>query len=175
MKNTRTKILAGVVLLAAVLLITGIVWAKATHTPIAGTNTVTAIGTPVRFWVDDEGIAHYRGQPGVMTFPTGDGDVEGTGSFVVNSNLDLATGNGDESGTATLDLTWGSLSGTVEGRFTGTYTAGVSSGTGVYHGISGDFLGMKIMWSYQIDFNTGPPGTPWPATYDAIVLDPHGE
>ena len=36
MKKTRTKILAGVVLLAAMLLITGIVWAKATKTPVAG-------------------------------------------------------------------------------------------------------------------------------------------
>ncbi len=173
MKKTRTKILAGVVLLAAVLLITGIVWAKATKTPISGTQTVTSTGSPVPDWVDDEGIIHYRGLPGVMTFPTG--DVTGTGSYVVNVNLDLVTGNGDESGTATLDLTWGELSGTVEGRFSGTYTAGTSNGTGVYHGISGDFLGMKMMWSYILDGTTGPPGTVWDVTYTAIVLDPHGE
>jgi hypothetical protein len=172
MKNTRTKILAGVVLLAAVLLITGIVWAKATHTPISGTQTVQSTGTPVRFWVDDEGIVHYRGLYGVMTFS---GDVVGTGSFVVNANLDPATGNGDESGTAAADLTWGELSGTIEGRFTGTYTAGISYGTGVYHGTSGDFVGMKMMWSYILDGTTGPVGTVWDATYTAIILDPHGE
>ena len=168
---TRTKILAGVVLLAVVLLITGIVWAKATKTPISGTQTVQVSGPPVRDWVDDEGIAHYRGLPGVMTFPTG--DVSGTGSYVVNVNLDLVTFNGDESGTATLNLTWGDLSGTVEGHFTGIYTAGISNGTGVYHGISGDFLGMKMMWSYQ--FAAGDLGVPWPTTYTAIVVDPHGE
>ena len=170
MKKTRTKILAGVVLLTAVLLITGIVWAKATHTPISGTQTVQSTGSPVPDWVDDEGIMHYRGLPGVMTFPSG--DVTGTGSFVVNVNLDPATGNGDESGTATADLTWGELSGTIEGRFTGTYTAGISHGTGVYHGISGDFLGMKMMLSYCMDTTTA---QPWTVTYQAIVLDPHGE
>ncbi len=172
MKTTRTKILAGVVLLAAVLLITGIVWAKATKTEIEGTQTVQSTGTPVRFWVDDEGIVHYRGLYGVMTFS---GDVVGTGSFVVNANLDPVTGNGDESGTATADLTWGELSGTIEGRFSGTYTAGISYGTGVYHGTSGDFLGMKMMWSYILDGTTGPVGTVWDATYTAIVVDPHGE
>ena len=173
MKETRTKILAGVVLLAAVLLITGIAWAKATKTPISGTQTVQSTGAPERLWVDDEGILHYRGLPGVMTFPSG--DVIGTGSYVVNVNLDPATGNGDESGTATADLTWGELSGTIEGRFTGTYTAGISYGTGVYHGIGGDFVGMKMMWSYILDGTTGPTGTVWDATYTAIVVDPHGE
>ena len=172
MKKARTKILAGVVLLVAVLLITGIAWAKATKTPISGTQTVQSTGTPVRFWVDDEGIVHYRGLPGVMTFS---GDVVGTGSFVVNANLDTVTGNGDESGTATADLAWGELSGTIEGRFSGTYTAGISYGTGVYHGTGGDFLGMKMMWSYILDGTTGPVGTVWDATYTAIVVDPHGE
>jgi hypothetical protein len=173
MKKTRTKILAGVVLLAAVLLITGIVWAEATHTPIAGTETITVTGPPVRLWEDDEGIAHYRGLPGVIDFPSG--DLDGTGSFVVNVNLDPVTGNGDESGAATINVTWGELSGTFEGRLTATFTAGISSGTVVYHGISGDFQGMKMMMSYSLDTTTGPPGTPWLATYEAIVLDPHGE
>ncbi len=163
--------LTGMLLLTIVMLITGIAWAKATKTPISGTQTVQSTGTPARLWVDDEGILHYRGLPGVMTFPSG--DVTGTGSYVVNVNLDLATGNGDESGAATLNLTWGELSGTIEGRFTGIYTAGISNGTGVYHGISGDFVGMKMMWSYQ--FTAGDVGVPWPTTYTAIVVDPHGE
>ena len=172
MKKTRTKILAGVVLLAAVLLITGIVWAKATQTPISGTETITVTGDPVRFW-EDEGITHYRGLPGVIDFTSG--DLDGEGSFVVNVNLDPVTGNGDESGAATIDVTWGTLSGTFEGRLTAIFTAGISNGTVVYHGISGDFQGMKMMMSYSLDTTTGPPGTVWDVTYTAIVLDPHGE
>jgi hypothetical protein len=172
MKRTRTKILVGVVMLAAVLLITGIVWAKATKTPISGILTVQISGPPARHWVDDEGIEHYRGLPGLYTFTSG--PLTGTGSAVVNTNIDLLTGNGDESGAATFDVTWGELSGTFEGRLNATYTAWLSTGTAVYHG-SGDFEGMKIMMSYNLDPTGSPPGTPWPADYEAIVLDPHGE
>ena len=65
--------------------------------------------------------------------------------------------------------------GRAKRHLSGTYTAGISTGTAVYHGVSGDFEGMKLMMSYTTDFTTGPPGTPWPVTYQAIVLDPHGE
>ncbi len=171
MKKTRTNILAGVVLLTIVLLITGIAWGKATKTPISGTLTVQMAGPPMRYWVDEQGIAHYRGLPSVYDFISG--DLDGTGSSVVNVDVDLATGNGHESGAATYNVTWGELSGDFEGRLTGTYTAGICTGTAVYHGISGDFVGMKMMMSYS--YVLGIPGEPWPVTYQAIVLDPHGE
>jgi hypothetical protein len=170
MKKTRTNILAGVVLLAAVLLITGIVWGKATKTPIAGAMTVTVSGPPSRFWRDHQGVAHYRGLPAVLDFTSG--DLVGTGSTVVNVNFDPATGNGDESGAAMLvNVTWGGLIGTLEGRQNGTYTSGVCTGTAVYHGVSGDFEGMKMTMSYShLLSDVG-----FDATYTAIVLDPHGE
>ena len=101
------------------------------------------------------------------------GDLDGTGISVVNVNTDLATGNGDESGAAVVNVTWGELSGTLEGRLTGTYTGGISTGTAVYHGVSGDFEGMKMMMSYS--HILGEVGAAWPADYEAIVLDPHGE
>ena len=171
MKKTRTKILAGLVLLAAVVLITGIVWAEATQTPIAGTLTVAMSGPPARYWVDDEGIEHYRGLPAVYNFLSG--DLSGTGSSVVNVDFDPLTGNGHESGAATINVTWGELSGTFEGRLSGTYTYGISTGTAVYHGTSGDFEGMKMMMSYS--YSLGEPYEPWPVDYEAIILDPHGE
>jgi hypothetical protein len=93
---------------------------------------------------------------------------------VVNVNFDPATGNGDESGAAMLvNVTWGGLIGTLEGRQNGTYTGGVCTGTAVYHGVSGGFEGMKMMMSYS--HQLGKFGDPWPTTYTAIVLDPHGE
>ena len=153
--------------------IAGNVQSKATKIPIAGELTVTVAGPPVRYWVDDEGIEHYRGLPAVYDIISG--DLDGTGGSVVNVNIDPLTGNGDESGAATVDVTWGELSGTLEGRLSATYAYGISTGKAVYHGISGDFVGMKMMMSYLLDTTTGPPGTPWLVTYDAIVLDPHGE
>lgn len=173
MKNTRTITLVGAVLLTSVLFITGIVQAEATKSAITGTLTVQISGPPEKYWEDDEGWGHYRSVPSVYNFTSG--DLEGTGSSIVNVNFDLLTVDGDESGSAVINVTWGGLSGAPEGHLSGTYTAGISTGTAVYHGVSGDFEGMKILMNYIADFTTGPPGTPWPVTYQAIVLDPHGE
>jgi hypothetical protein len=171
MKKTRNRTLAGVVLLAAVLLATGIVWAKATKTPIAGTQSLAVSGAPVRYWVDDEGIAHYRGLPSVFVFTSG--DLDGIGESVVNVDVDLLTYDGHVSGPGTVDARWGELEGTFEGRLTGTYAAGICDGMAVYHGTSGDFVGMKMMMSFS--YALGDPEDPWPTTYQGIILDPHGE
>jgi hypothetical protein len=168
MKKKRTKILAGVVLLAGVMLITAIVWAKATKTPIAGRIQVIPGGPEdaERYWVDDEGIVHYRGLPASLF--TLDGPLEGTGTAVVNVNYDPVTGNGDESGTITFELTWGELSGTFEGRFSATYTNWVSNSSAVYHG-TGDFEGMKMMADATMSL------LDFVSAYEGIILDPHGE
>ena len=171
MKTTRTKILAGVVLLAVVLLITGIVWAKATKTAVTGITLVTpSEQEPLREWIDDDGIWHVRGEVADYEFL---GDLVGTGVGVVNLNLDLSTGNGDESGYSTSELTWGELSGTFEGHFSVTYTGWVGVGHGVYHG-TGDFAGMKLMEDFTIDF-TVTPEPPYVVNFEGIILDPHGE
>jgi len=166
MKKTRTKILAGVVLLVAVLLITGIVWAKATETPVIGTRTVTPL-SPGRQWTDDDGIWHIRGASGVVDYS---GDLVGTGTYKVNLNLDMFTGNGDENGYSVSQLTWGGLSGTFEGSFSVTYTGFVGIGHGVYHG-TGDFAGMKLMEDIIVYLLADPIFV----DFDGIILDPHGE
>ena len=92
---------------------------------------------------------------------------------MVNVDVDLLTYDGHVSGAGTVDATWGVLSGTFEGRLAGTYTAGICDGTAVYHGTSGDFVGMKMMMSFS--YALGDPLVPWPVTYQAIILNPHGE
>jgi hypothetical protein len=166
MKKTRTKILAGVVLLAAVLLITGIAYAKATKTPVTGTADVHPTGIVEREWIDDDGIWHMRGASSKLVFS---GDLVGEGSSVINLNLDMLTGNGDESGHSISQLTWNGLSGTFEGSFSVTYTGGVGVGHGVYHG-TGDFAGMKLME----DFNVYLLANPIFLDFNGIILDPHG-
>jgi len=172
MKKTRTKILAGVVLLAAVLIITGIAWGKATKSDVTGITLVTPREEhePLREWIDDDGIWHVRGEVADYEFL---GDLEGIGVGVVNINLDLLTGNGDESGYSTSELTWGELSGTFEGRFSVTYTEWVGVGHGVYHG-TGDFAGMKLMEDFTIDL-ADPDAPPYVVNFEGIILDPHGE
>ena len=166
MKKTRTKILAGLVLLAAVLLITGIVWAKATKTQVTGTAEVYPQGIVEREWTDDDGIWHLRGASSKLVFS---GDLVGEGSAVINLNLDMLTGNGDESGHSISELTWGGLSGTFEGSFSVTYTGGVGDGHGVYHG-TGDFAGMKLMEDFIVILA----GTQIVVYSEGIILDPHG-
>ena len=165
MKKTRTKILAGVVLLIAVLLITGIAWAKATKTSIAGHMQVIPGASVDRHWIDDEGIEHYRGLTASLLLL--DGPLVGTGSAVVNINVD-PFGNGDESGAVTLDVTWGDLNGTFEGRLSATYIGGISYSSTVYHG-TGDFEGMKMKVNATMSF------ADFVAAYEGIILDPHGE
>ena len=97
------------------------------------------------------------------------GDLEGTGAGIVNINMDMLTGNGDESGYSISEPTWGELSGTFEGRFCVTYTGGVGIGHGVYHG-TGDFAGMKLMEDFTIVLVQ-----PYVVNFEGVILDPHGE
>ena len=167
MKKTRTKIIASVLLLVAVMLITGIAWAKATKTPVTGTTEVLPTGNLEREWIDDNGIWHIRGASSKLVFS---GDLVGEGTAVVNLNLDMLTGNGEESGHSISQLSWGGLSGTFEGSFSVTYTAGVGDGHGVYHG-TGDFAGMKLMEDFTVYLLADPIFV----VFDGIILDPHGE
>jgi hypothetical protein len=155
-----------IAVLACLLLVAGIVWAKATKTQIEGHIQVIPGTYAEKYWVDDEGIVHYRGLTADLLLL--DGPLEGTGTAVVNINLDPATGNGDESGAVTYQVTWGELSGTFEGRFSATYTGGFSYSSHVYHG-TGDFEGMKMMIDATMSF------ADFKAAYEGIILDPHGE
>ena len=171
MKTTRTKILVGLLLLASVLIITGIAWAKATKTTVTGTTYVTpSEQPPLREWIDEDGIWHVRGEVSNYIY---EGDLEGTGVGIVNLNLDFSTGDGDESGYSTSVMSWDGLGGTFEGSFNTIYTGWVGVGHGVYHG-TGDFAGMKLMEDFVIDF-TVTPDPPYVVIFNGIILDPHGE
>ena len=168
MKNARTKILVGLVLLIAVMLITGIAWGKATKTPVTGTTLVYPRGIAEKEWIDDDGILHIRGGQADYIFL---GELTGTGVGVVNLNIDPIMGIGDESGYSISELTWGELKGTFQGSFSVTYTYGIGIGHGVYHG-TGDFAGMKLMEDFTVDLTTP---EPYIVNFEGIVLDPHGE
>jgi hypothetical protein len=170
MKETRTKILLVVILLAAGLFITGTAEAKAKKTYVTGTTEVTPSGEiePLEHWEDDDGILHIRGSVSEYEF---EGDMEGIGRGLVNLNLDMSTGNGDESGYSTSELTWEGLSGTFAGLFEVKYTGWVGIGHGVYHG-TGDFAGMKLFQDFTVDLSAGPP---YEVITEGIILVPHGK
>lgn len=170
MKKTRTKILAGTALLLGVALAAGIVWAKATKTAVSGTYE-SEFGSPERMWIDDEGVLHVRRMPTKLTFPAvgTTGDLVGTGTGMVNVNLDLVTGTEDLQSFWIWNVSWGSLSGTFEGRLDLEAEEHIGYGTAVLHGTAGDFVGMKML----IDVRAY--GIGKPVEFEGIVLDPHGE
>lgn len=163
MKRPRTKILTGIALLAAVILVAGIVGAKATRTAVEGDVVITSYSPGREWW--SNGILHMRdvGMTFAMT-----GDVQGTGGGTVNNNFDPQTGNGQGWGTEFLDVTWGDLSGTFEGSWTQKVTNFQIVGESVLHG-SGDFAGMLMKSTFTATW--GAPGY----GYEALILDPHGE
>lgn len=171
MKKAKTMILAGTALLLAVALAAGIVWAKATKTAVSGTYTSIIVGEPERSWIDDEGILHVRRMPTLITFA--DGDLVGTATGIVNLNLtwtsEEPSGTGDVTSFWTMNVSWGGLSGTFEGRFTADVIEHWADAKAVLHGTAGDFVGMKML----LNIHGGSFGTP--LEYEGIVLDPHGE
>jgi hypothetical protein len=164
--NCRTFLTCLLVAPAVLALVRPLPAAKATKTPVAGKFVVKP--GEGDSWIDDEGIWHTRGAPAALEFI--DGDLGGTGVAIVNVNLNLMTWDGDESGSVTMELTLGSLSGTFEGRLSNTYTAGAGAGHGVYHG-TGDFAGMKLMINTSFSLLGG---VPFEVSYWGIILDPHG-
>ena len=167
MAKTRIKAMAGLAMLAGVVLITTIVWAKATESPVEGDVTITGLGSAVMEWTDEDGIEHVRGLPFSHDVT---GDTIGSGTGVINWNFDPATGDGDEFGTLMSTKTWpaGGLSGTFQGRFSNTITGLSLLGHTTVHG-GGGFEGMKMILTLSGTFGSGV------RHYDGIILDPHGE
>ena len=155
-----------IVLVVCVLLVAGIVWARATKTEVSGTMSHTGGGGGPPDWVDDEGIAHWRDV--VVTFEV-QGDLAGTLTVIGNSNIHLLTGNGDEFGSFVLDVSYGDLQGTFEGRMSATVEGMVSTASLVGHG-NGDFEGMKLKLTLTLNWMA-----PFNAPFEGTILDPRGE
>ncbi len=160
MKNLR-KASIGLLILGALLLLAATVpQARAASVQsFTVTATFTSFGTPQKIFTDDQGVTHIRGQPGTGVIS---GDFRGTFTVMFNANIDAA-GNGDSFGSFTISPASG---GTWAGHFSGTFTAGVQSGSFVGQG-SGAIQGTKIMGNFmQI--------SPTVNTLQGTILNPHG-
>jgi len=166
--STKSIPLLALVLLAGVVLMTGIAWAQSTEYSVncafsyGGTHTA-------KQWIDEEGVLHLRGITYGLTSTSGNIDIEIAG--VCNHNYDLGTGDGDFWGDdETVDVTWGDLTGTFRGRHSGTRTNHtVGDSNHIYQGISGDFVGWKLTLNGTWDFPNKA------GTCEGILHNPHGE
>lgn len=148
--------------------------AKATTIAVVGVERSVSVGAPERAWFSD-GILHVRGQPAENEFIGTCGGESCTFRvpFVLNVNVNPATGNGTAWGTWEyvadgVDYAWGDRVGSFAGTFSGQIRAGVVSIRAVSEG-TGDFAGMKLRATGLVP---PPPETDHPI--QGVVLDPHG-
>ncbi|MHC4167744.1 MAG: hypothetical protein ACYSWQ_12360 [Planctomycetota bacterium] len=159
------------VLVAGVVMMTGIAWAQSTEYSVncAFTYGGTAIA---KQWIDDEGVLHLRGITYGLTSDAGSGNMEIDIAGVCNHNYDLNTGDGNFwGGDHVVLVTWEGLTGTFRGSHDGirvNHTEGYSSH--VYQGIGGDFVGWKLRLDGTWDMGSAKAGV-----LEGILHNPHGE
>ena len=155
-------------LLAGVVLMTGIVWAKSTQEPVQGTFGYAGDLSQAKIWTDAEGVTHLRDIPYTLTSTSGNIEIAMTG--ICNHNRDMVTGDGDFWGKDhEVVVTWNDLTGTFRGSYGGITVSHAGSSNHSYQGISGAFEGWKLRLNGTWDFNakTG--------AFTGTIHNPHGE
>ena len=154
-------------LLAGVVLMTGVVWAKATKDTVQGEFGYAGDLSQAKIWTDEEGVTHLRNIP-YSAWSTDGLDITMYGTC--NHNRDMATGDGDFWGSDhEVLVTWGDLTGTFRGRYGGITVNHAGYSNHSYQGIDGDFVGWKLRFDATWDFiaKTG--------AFEGILHNPHGE
>jgi len=159
-------------LLAGVVLMTGIVWAKSTEYSV---NCEFKYGSTsmAKNWTDDEGVQHLRGITYWLKSVAASGNMEIDIAGVCNHNRDLNTGDGNFWGKDhEVVVTWNGLTGTFRGSHDGirvNFTEASSSH--VYQGIDGAFVGWKLrlngIWNMDPAVKAG--------DFEGILHNPHGD
>jgi hypothetical protein len=136
--------------------------------PVSGSMTY-AVVDPGRQWVDSAGILHIRDSLMTWNFPTGSGDLVGSGWGVFSANINPVTGDGDTQGFHYLTLAAGQTSGTFWGHASGTITGGIMNAEfNAPHG-GGGFAGMKMRTDIAFTWGSGV------GTYSGVIHDPKGQ
>ena len=159
-------------LLAGVVLMTGIVWAKTTEYSVNCTFTYGSTSC-AKMWTDDEGVQHLRGIIFLLNSDADSGNIKIDMAGVCNHNREMVvTGDGDFWGHDHAVVTWGDLTGTFQGIHGGirvNFTE--ASSIHVYEGIDGDLVGWKLRlngtWNMDPDVKAG--------AFEGILTNPHGE
>jgi hypothetical protein len=156
LKKGQTLALAGVILVAGVLIPTTPSIAKSTRTPV-DLWEVSCMVDPGLEWMAD-GVLHVRGRVTQATFYDPENfTVIGSDAIISNANLDPTTFSGNLFGTWSAIYLPASSSGTFDGSWTAKLIGGVEAiGRAVGHG-TGDLRGMKMRLSLVADPAAPPP------------------
>jgi len=155
MTTARSRVVAALALIASVFLASGAVWAESITIPLPEVTFTYAgtAGPETRIWTTEGQIQHIRRLPYVLN-GVGDG-LTITTEGVCNHNRSLVTLDGNFWGSdPSAEVTWGELSGTFCGTHSGKTRDWGGYSTHVYHGVSGDFEGCKLMLDGILDYAT---------------------
>ena len=168
-KNTPILTLA---VLACVVLITGIAWAKTVEYSVNCTFTYGGTST-AKYWTDEDGVAHVRGIVYLLNSDPNSGNITINMAGVCNHNMEMVVaGEGDFWGHDCAQVTWGELTGTFQGIHGGTRT-NFYDGTSihVYECIDGDLIGWKLRlkgtWNMHADAKSG--------SLEGVLQNPFGD
>lgn len=165
MLQRKTNFLMGMILTAAMLLVTGIALAaQATEVPASGGQVTVGVLDPGTSWVDDEGITHVRDLILEVSFS---GDIQGSAIQGLNYNID-PFGNGDLHGTAVFVGTIFGDEAMLDGRFAGDISGGVFSADSIGHGTIGGALAHSRLTTIGV-LGSGV------ADYAGTILFPQGQ
>ena len=160
----KMNFLVGMIVTAAMLLVTATASAQATEAPVSGGQLTVGVIDPGTTWVDEEGITHVRDLILEVSFS---GDIEGSAIQSLNYNID-PFGNGDLHGTAVFVGTIFGDAAMLAGRFAGGIGGGVFLADSVGHGTIGGARAHSRLTTTGI-LGSGV------ATYAGIVHFPHGQ
>jgi len=160
------------VLLAGVVLMAGIAWAKTIEYSVNCTFTYGGTST-AKYWTDEDGITHIRGIVFLLNSDPNSGNITINAAGVCNHNMEMVvTGEGDFWGHEYAQVTWGDLTGTFQGTHGGTRT-NFYDGTSinVYECIDGDLIGWRLrlkgIWDMHPDVKAG--------SFEGILQNPYGD
>jgi hypothetical protein len=170
MNGTRSAITV-IVMVLALVVAASIATAGTMLIPVSGEEHLTIVDPGVQ-WTDDDGITHMRGltYESVLSGHDADGvPIAGTGTYVLNVNVDLSTGDGEVQATGISEQQYGDLSGGWRANFTATITGFVYDGMANCPRGSGDFTGWHFRATWPGLFGAGV------TYYDGEIQIPGGE
>jgi len=99
MKNKIRIIGVSLVLLAGLLLVSGVAWAQANKTTLSGIATVYRVTDPGKIWLDEDGVRHWRNQRARQRLTV---DLDGLMYRIDNLNINTVTREADFHGSFTF-------------------------------------------------------------------------
>jgi hypothetical protein len=162
-RNQALTAARSLLLLTAILLVSGGAWAQAIKTPVTGTAGIAfTVIDPGEIWDDEDGVRHFRHR---RTRQRHRGDIDGRRFNVAALNIDIANGVADFHGSFTFTgLVLGDAVGAI-GRFAVICIEWMCDESSIWFLSDGRKINMTERY---------PLGVVEPIPYEGVLLDAPG-